>query len=56
MFRDKIANFLLDRLEKHIPKAGSFIGKLKEYYNFPKDRAQEKDVLREIISSLVNKN
>lgn len=53
--RDKIANFLLDRLEKHIPSSG-IIAKLREYYNFPKDRAQERDILKEIISSIVNKN
>jgi len=51
-----LAKFGLDLLEKHIPKAGAFIGKLREYYNFPQDRAQERDVLRDIINSVANKN
>ena len=54
-FRDKLARKGLDLLEKHIPIAGDIIGKLREYYNFPKDRAQERDVLKDIINSLVNK-
>jgi len=53
--RDKLAKFGLDLLEKHIPIAGDIIGKLREHYNFPKDRAQEKDVLKEIINSVINK-
>ena len=53
-FRDKLARLGLDLLEKHIPN-NSIIGKLREYYNFPQDRAQERDVLKDIINSLVNK-
>ena len=45
----------LDLLEKHIPIAGDMIGKLRDYYNFPQDRAQERDALKEILKSLVNK-
>eukprot|EP00090_Calanus_glacialis_P041785 TRINITY_DN7431_c0_g1_i4.p1 TRINITY_DN7431_c0_g1~~TRINITY_DN7431_c0_g1_i4.p1 ORF type:complete len:838 (-),score=200.72 TRINITY_DN7431_c0_g1_i4:225-2738(-) len=52
--RDKLARIGLDLLEKHIPN-NSIIGKLREYYNFPQDRAQERDVLKDIINSLVNK-
>ena len=48
-----MAKLGLDLLEKHIPN-NSIIGKLREYYNFPQDRAQERDVLKDIINSLVN--
>jgi len=54
--RDKLAKLGLDLLEKHVPITRDVIGKLREYYNFPKDRAQERDVLKDIISSLVNKS
>lgn len=54
--RDKLARFGLDLLERHIPKAGAFIGKLREYYNFPQDREQERDVLKDIINSVANKH
>eukprot|EP00092_Neocalanus_flemingeri_P057334 GFUD01068124.1.p1 GENE.GFUD01068124.1~~GFUD01068124.1.p1 ORF type:complete len:866 (-),score=218.50 GFUD01068124.1:2289-4886(-) len=49
--RDKLAKLGLDLLEKHIPN-NSIIGKLREYYNFPQDRAQERDILKDIINSI----
>jgi len=51
--RDRLAKFGLDFLEKHVPAGRGIIGKLKEIYKFPEDRNQERDLLKDIINSMV---
>merc|ERR1712059_116432 len=51
--RDKVFSFVEKQLEKHCPKGASFIGKLKELYNFPQDRQSESALLKDIVNSLV---
>merc|ERR1712013_663428 len=50
--RDQLADFAIGQIEKRCPKTGSFLAKLREWYSFPKDRDQEKSLLKIIVDSV----
>jgi len=50
--RDQLADFAIGQIEKRCPKTGSFLAKLREWYSFPNDRDQEKNLLKIIVDSI----
>ena len=50
--RDQILDFGIHQIGKRCPKAATFLAKLKDYYSFPEDRGQEKDLLKVIVDSV----